>query len=218
MIRNLVNFKTTVALASLLAVSLLSNSAFAQSISWGTQTLNNATATVDVNNDVSLRVFQTSWAAAVGDLGLLNGSLTINFNWNIRDDGWWEVPGVSLDTAGASPFQIPTCRPITDMQGCGNVIASAAGTGTPTQFPMPVGGSTSGSYSKTFAVQGQTDLVFFLVPSFQSGNGDHANTYFNVSNLNLNYVAAVPEPESYAMILVGLGFIGFSARRRKSRD
>ena len=29
------------------------------------------------------------------------------------------------------------------------------------------------------------------------------------------YVAAVPEPESYAMLLAGLGLIGFAARRRK---
>ena len=29
-------------------------------------------------------------------------------------------------------------------------------------------------------------------------------------------VAAVPEPETYAMLLAGLGLIGFSARRRQS--
>ena len=119
-------------------------------------------------------------------------------------------------TAGASPFQMPGCRPITDMGGCGNVIASAAGTGALNQFPMPVGGSTSGTFSETFSVLGQTNLTFFLVPSFQSANGDHANTYFDVSNLNLSYVAAPgPEPETYAMMLVGLGLIGFEARRRK---
>ena len=28
-------------------------------------------------------------------------------------------------------------------------------------------------------------------------------------------VAAVPEPETYAMLLAGLGLIGFTARRRK---
>ncbi len=29
------------------------------------------------------------------------------------------------------------------------------------------------------------------------------------------YVMAVPEPETYAMLLAGLGLIGFSARRRR---
>jgi len=125
------------------------------------------------------------------------------------------VPGVSPDTAGGSPFQIPACHPVTDFGSCGNVIASAAGTGAPTQFPMPVGGSTNGTFSETLAVQGQTDLVFFLVPSIYSGNGDHANTYFSISNLDLTYVAApVPEPKTSALLLAGLGLLGFVARRR----
>jgi hypothetical protein len=34
--------------------------------------------------------------------------------------------------------------------------------------------------------------------------------------LNLPPVAAVPEPETYAMLLAGLGLIGFTARRRKA--
>jgi hypothetical protein len=34
--------------------------------------------------------------------------------------------------------------------------------------------------------------------------------------LNIAAVAAVPEPESYAMFLAGLGLMGFIARRRKA--
>lgn len=44
---------------------------------------------------------------------------------------------------------------------------------------------------------------------FDENNGD------NTGSINVN-VAAVPEPESYAMLLAGLGLVGFSARRRKS--
>jgi len=36
------------------------------------------------------------------------------------------------------------------------------------------------------------------------------------SNFTLN-VATVPEPESYAMLLSGLGLIGFITRRRKGQ-
>jgi hypothetical protein len=32
---------------------------------------------------------------------------------------------------------------------------------------------------------------------------------------HLGYVAPVPEPETYAMLLAGLGLLGFAARRRK---
>lgn len=37
------------------------------------------------------------------------------------------------------------------------------------------------------------------------------------NTLHIGAVAAVPEPESYAMLLAGLGMIGFMARRRNNR-
>ena len=47
--------------------------------------------------------------------------------------------------------------------------------------------------------------------SFQNGGGDNMGAMLdNVS------VAAVPEPETYAMMLAGLGLLGFMARRKKS--
>ncbi len=44
------------------------------------------------------------------------------------------------------------------------------------------------------------------------------NVWLDASKtLHIGAVAAVPEPESYAMLLAGLGMIGFIARRRKNR-
>lgn len=36
-------------------------------------------------------------------------------------------------------------------------------------------------------------------------------------SINIANIAAVPEPETYAMLLAGLGLIGFTARRRKTQ-
>lgn len=47
---------------------------------------------------------------------------------------------------------------------------------------------------------------------FDMNNSD--NTGSILADVN---VAAVPEPETYAMMLAGLGLIGFSARRRKNQ-
>jgi PEP-CTERM motif len=46
-------------------------------------------------------------------------------------------------------------------------------------------------------------------------NGTSGNWRFD--NVMISGVAAVPEPETYAMMLSGLGFVGFVARRRKQQ-
>lgn len=53
------------------------------------------------------------------------------------------------------------------------------------------------------------DTYYFLVSGNVLGNG--AASYSG----NLS-VAAVPEPETYAMLLAGVGVVGFLARRRRS--
>ena len=40
------------------------------------------------------------------------------------------------------------------------------------------------------------------------------NPYLHFANVDAASVTAVPEPETYAMLLVGLGLVGFAARRR----
>lgn len=47
-------------------------------------------------------------------------------------------------------------------------------------------------------------------------NGTSVKVWVNGTDLHIGAVAAVPEPESYAMLLAGLGMIGFMARRRQN--
>lgn len=67
----------------------------------------------------------------------------------------------------------------------------------------------------------QNDWVQWSVSGLTAGSS-LTNMYLHVQGINGGYsakytpiVSAVPEPETYAMLLAGLGLIGFSARRRK---
>lgn len=62
-----------------------------------------------------------------------------------------------------------------------------------------------------------TDII--TLSNFQVAPGAWS-TYFNASEISISGVAAVspvPEPETYAMLLAGLGLMGGMARRRKQK-
>ena len=46
-----------------------------------------------------------------------------------------------------------------------------------------------------------------------TGDGDYDDFVVGV-----NFAAAIPEPETYAMMLAGLGLLGIAARRRKQKS
>lgn len=80
--------------------------------------------------------------------------------------------------------------------------------------------SVAGAYEKwtgSFSgALGHYDLLV-TVASGQSFGTYNGVLYFNPAALDTNSLtaAAVPEPETYAMLVAGLGAIGFLSRRRK---
>jgi len=90
-------------------------------------------------------------------------------------------------------------------------------------FGLNLGGvtPTPGHYSgtETFAVGAGTwhvDVGFSPNAGGGSSFGDLNGEYEGTITFNFGPVAApVPEPETYAMLLAGLGLLGFVARRRK---
>jgi len=70
--------------------------------------------------------------------------------------------------------------------------------------------TTSGTYSYTFANAGSFDLVFAVVDTRDFGT----SSAFSINNLT---VTPVPEAETWAMLLAGLGLVGMMVGRNRRR-
>jgi hypothetical protein len=84
------------------------------------------------------------------------------------------------------------------------------------------GGALNPNENSVYTITG-SGLTASMFNTLSSGSGDHY--YAGIEILKDNNdpqfdarIAAIPEPESYAMMLAGLGLMGFVARRRKQNE
>ena len=75
-------------------------------------------------------------------------------------------------------------------------------------------GTGNGGLNNDALIQNQVTFVLGSLPAGFNVNTGVSNVFFQYGTA---LAVAVPEPESYAMILAGLGLIGFVARRRRSK-
>jgi hypothetical protein len=117
---------------------------------------------------------------------------------------------------------------------CCTALPGAGTAGVATQTPFFVGfpiGVTSGAYSNTFDLM----LASSWNPAFITAHGGTpasaeaalgagliaGEAYLNIHSTVFGggeirgFLAPIPEPETYAMLLAGLGLLGFMARRRR---
>jgi hypothetical protein len=113
-----------------------------------------------------------------------------------------------------------------DFSGSFLVDGNTVSIGTPVLTPNT--STTSGVYTVgSLTLESNTDLPGFNSLSLNKGlltlsaSGEFATVFSNGGNTPSQFaislvVTPVPEPETYAMMLAGLGLLGFMAKRRKS--
>ena len=93
----------------------------------------------------------------------------------------------------------------------GNLTVTGSDGGT-SAFSTIIG-ATTGSFVGFVSSGAMSSLT---VVSDNSSNGIPDFSFQTVGSLVLASVTAVPEPETYALMLAGLGLVGFLARRRRA--
>lgn len=68
-----------------------------------------------------------------------------------------------------------------------------------------------------FGLNIANDAQFYLRWSGNDVLGEGSRDEFALDDISVTGITAVPEPETYAMMLAGLALLGFAARRRKPR-
>lgn len=71
-------------------------------------------------------------------------------------------------------------------------------------------------FAYSFAGGSGTALYYFNVGSFES-IGTHQTVLGSIGTLTVSEVAAVPEPTSWAMMLLGFALVGFAQRHEQGR-
>jgi PEP-CTERM motif len=144
---------------------------------------------LDGNASVNLQIGSFSTAAALSDV----------------------LMSFSLFTLSNTPSFSSTMRIALTPTGSNQALGTGSygGAATYTFFGVPVSGHlTNFSASFTGLTSGLYN-VNLIDTNYQIGT-PVASTNFSAS------VTAVPEPETYAMLLAGLGAVGFLSRRRKA--
>jgi hypothetical protein len=160
-------------------------------------------------------VFSTTYNGGAFNGDTLSGTIALDVAGGVADSGTLTISGAGLpglETLGLVPLpQVYKAGDGTNLFGNDNQFPITANGIT---FGSNAPGSTSGGYTLQFLLGGEYgECASNVVCGFIAGPGGNTNLY---NALGPTTISAVPEPSTWAMIVLGFCGLGFLAHRRKS--
>jgi hypothetical protein len=159
----------------------------------------------------------TWWSPTLNSHVHATGSATITLPFNVPSDFFPPNGTGSSDASGyqaailSGTLTVPGTELISFSIGAddsafayldGQVVCDLGG----------VHGFSNGTCVTPFNISAGTHTIQVF---FDDLNAVQSGLYFDVTTQGVTTVPGIPEPESYAMLLAGLGLLGLAARRRK---
>lgn len=179
------------------------------------------TTGVDNFDDLDLVGYDGPLTRAAGNYGYtVSAAPNSNEIWGASDDGvdFWLTGGNRLD--------LVTFAPSTPLAGVGGFFfgSDLLGYSTPASYlTLSATDSTGATITYTLNTPDFNSFVGFVstgsLVSFSVTAGNQPGVWATVNDLHLSAAAvtAVPEPETYGMMLAGLGLLGYIARRKRQQ-
>lgn len=177
----------------------------------------------------------TGWSV-IGPAGAAVSPVSTTFSQNgvafVAQDGaqWLDLTGFNVNstegvsqsvaTTAGNQYQVSyfvgntTGGGIFGTSSTVNVLINGVQTFSDTNSTVSPASQNWQQFTHTFFASGASTTLAFVNADPASDNN---NGLDNVVLLDLGPVGAVPEPETYALLLAGLGLLGFTARRSKIR-
>jgi len=169
-------------------------------------------------NNIFGNVTVTNFLVAVNGSASHDSDANGASNANATSGNAWFDNGTGMEKFGnLSAFD--STNKFDGAYGAGTGVLAGQAKALP--FYMVVASSTSGPAKATmtpfgFDVDGDGVVEFDNNGAVAGGTSEYGLWTLQGSTLTYSVAAAVPEAETYAMMLAGLGLVGFMVRRRKS--